>query len=174
MTERPRTLARAWRVAVRADLIPSVGAPAAIATMFLIFLLADLASGPLQVSDLAGFGFAVGSAIAVAFVRRADLLIVSTTPPVVFLVAISCAELITAHLSHASGSLGRIGAGIFLTLSAAAPWMFGGLASALAIAVLRGLPQRVRDLRADVTGRGSGGPRDGTAGPFGSRGRPRW
>ncbi|MHB1432715.1 MAG: DUF6542 domain-containing protein, partial [Streptosporangiaceae bacterium] len=165
MTERPRTLAQAWQAAVRANLIPSVGAPAAIATMFLIFLLTDLASGSLQVSGLAGFGFAVGSTIAAAVVRRAGLLIVSTTPPVVFLVAITCAELITAHLSHASGSLGRMGAGIFLTLSAAAPWMLGGLAGALAIALLRGLPQRVRDLRADVAGRGSGGPRDGTAGP---------
>jgi hypothetical protein len=170
VTERPRALAQAWRAAGRADLIPSVGAPAAIATMFLIFLLTDLASGPLQVSDLAGFGFAVGSAIAVAFVRRADLLIVSTPPPVVFLLAISCAELITAHLSHASGSPGRIDAGIFLTLSAAAPWMLGGAAGALGIAALRGPPQRVRDLRADAAGRESRGPRDGGTRPAGSRG----
>lgn len=170
MTERPRTLAQAWQVAVRADLIPSVGAPAAIATMFLIFLLTDLVSGPLQVSGLAGFGFAAGAVIAAGVVRRADLLIVSTTPPVVFLVAITCAELITAHLSHAPGSLGRIGAGVFLTLSAAAPWMLGGVAGALGIAALRGLPQRVRDLRANAAGRESRGPRDGGTRPAGSRG----
>lgn len=172
MTERPRTLAEAWQVAGRAGLIPSVGAPAAIATMFLIFLLTDLASVPLQFSGLSGFGFAVGAAVAAGVVRRSDLLIVSTTPPVIFLVAITCAELITAHLSHASGSLGRIGAGIFLTLSAAAPWMLGGLAGALAIAVLRGLPQRVRDLRTDLAGHRQGWP--GTPGSARSHEPRRW
>jgi hypothetical protein len=172
MTDRPRTLAQAWQVAVRAGLIPSVGAPAAIATMFLIFLLTDLVSVPLQFSGLAGFGFAAGSALAAGVVRRADLLIVSTMPPIVFLLAITCAELITAHLSHASGSLGRIGAGIFLTLSAAAPWMLGGLAGALAIAVLRGLPQRVRDLRTDLAGHRQGWP--GTPGSARSHEPRRW
>lgn len=156
--EHGRELTRSWRLTIDSlDLIPSVGAPAAASAMFLIFLLTDLAAAPLQVSALIGFGFAAGSAVAAGVVRKPDLLFAVTAPPLIFLTAVTCAELITAHLHQASGSAGRIGAGVFLTLSAAAPWMFGGLAGAIAIAVVRGLPQCVRDLRAELAGRRSRG-----------------
>ena len=87
--------------------------------------------------------------IAVGTVRREDLLIVVIAPPVIFLGAVTCAELITGHEDHGAGAV-AVAAGILLTLAGAAVWMFGGLAGALVIALVRGLPQCVRDLRAGL------------------------
>lgn len=134
------------------DLLPSISARGAVATMFLSFLLTDLGAGSLHVSALTGFGFAAGSAAAAGCTRPRELLIVATTPPVIFLAAVTCAQLISMHLDHVAASAGLVLAGIFLTLSTAAPWMFGGLAGALVIASVRGLPQCIRDLRAELTG----------------------
>lgn len=139
--------ARDW-LAIR----PSIGARAAVLVMFVTFLLADLAAGQLDVAGLTGFGFAAGSMIAAGSTRRDDLLIVVSTPPVIFFAAVTCAELITAHANHVAASAGSILAGVFLTLSTAAPWMFGGLSGALVLAAVRGLRQCVRDLRASLAG----------------------
>jgi hypothetical protein len=128
-----------------------MGGRAAVLMMFVLFLLADLAAGWLSVPGLTGFGFAAASAIAAGRARREDLLIVVAAPPLTYLAAVTGAELIIAHSDHAAISVGSIGAGVFLTLSAAAPWMFAGLAGALAIAAVRGLRQCVRDLRAGVS-----------------------
>jgi hypothetical protein len=128
-----------------------VRARAAIVAMFGVFLLADLAAGWLGVAGLTGFGFAAGSMIAAGLVRRKDLLIVVTAPPAIFLGAVTCGELIAAHTDHAT-SVGAIAAGIFLALSSAAIWMYCGLAAAMIIAVVRGLPQCIRDLRAGLAG----------------------
>jgi hypothetical protein len=117
--------------------------------MFGLFLIADLAAGWLSAPAISGFGFAAGSVITAGSTRRQDLLIVAVTPPVIFLTAVVCAEMIAAHASHAAVSAGSLAADVFLTLSAAAPWMFGGLAGALIIAAIRGLWQCVRELLAD-------------------------
>ena len=48
-----------------------------------------------------------------------------------------------------------------LTLAAAAPWLFGGEALGLVLALFRGLPQYIRDLHAGLrgpVGPGAGGP----------------
>jgi hypothetical protein len=135
-----------------ADLVPSVSSRAAIATMFALFLLSDLGAGWLHMTALTGFGFAAVSAAAAGCTRRHELLLVATTPPLLFLVAVTCGELITLHLDHVAASAGTVLAGIFLTLSSAAPWLFGGLGGALVIACVRGLPQCVRDLRAEISG----------------------
>jgi len=116
--------------------------------MFVIFMLADLGAGWLHLAALTGFGFAAGSAAAAGRTRREDLLLASTTPPLIFLGAVTVSELITLHLNHVAASAGLALADIFLTLSTAAPWLFGGIAGALVIATVRGLPQCVRDLRA--------------------------
>lgn len=145
---RSRTFTDSW-----AELRPSFAPATAAVAMFVIFLLADLIARTLHVSGLAGFGFAAGSAAAAGCTRRRDLLPVVTTPPVIFLAAVACAELLVMHLDHVTLSVELLGANVFLTLSAAAPWMFGGFAGALVIAVVRGLPQCVRDLRAELLGR---------------------
>lgn len=136
-----------------AELWPEMGARAAAVAMFAIFLFANLAAGWLHVTALTGFGFAVGSAVAAGRTRRQGLLLVATTPPLIFLAAVTCSELIALHSGRVAASAGFALAGIFLTLSSAAPWLFGGLAGALLIASVRGLPQCVRDLREELTGR---------------------
>jgi hypothetical protein len=138
----------AWR-----ELWPVMTTRAAVAAMFVIFLLADLGAGWLHTVALTGFGFAAGSAAAAGRTRRQDLLLVATSPPVIFLAAVTAGELITLHLDHVKASPGPVLADIFLTVSTAAPWLFGGLAGALLIATVRGLPQCIRDLRAQLTGR---------------------
>jgi hypothetical protein len=114
--------------------------------MFAVFLIADLAAGWLSAPGLTGFGLAAGSAAAAGSVRRRDLLIVVITPPVIFVTAVICAELVSAHADHAALSAGSFAASVFLTISSAAPWMFGGLAGALTIATVRGLRRSVSDL----------------------------
>lgn len=137
----------AWRA-----LHASLSARAVVVGMFAVFLLSDLTAGSLHVAALTGFGFAAGSAAAAGCTRRQELLVVTTTPPAIFLAAVTCSELVTMQAGHVRLSAGLVGADVFLTLSAAAPWLFGGLAGALVIATVRGLPQCVRDLRADLLG----------------------
>jgi len=129
-----------------------MSARAAITVMFIVFLLADLGASWLHMSALTGFGFAAGSAAAAGRTRRDELLLPATTPPAIFLIAITVGELITLHVNHVAASAGIVLADIFLTLSTSAPWLFGGLAGALLIATVRGLPQCVRDLRVRITG----------------------
>jgi hypothetical protein len=138
----------AWR-----ELWPLMTTRAAVAAMFMIFLLADLGASWLHMVALTGFGYAAGSAIAAGRTRQLDLLLVATSPPAIFLAAVTAGELITLHVDHVAASPGLVLADIFLTLSTAAPWLFGGLAGALVIATVRGLPQCVRDLRARLAGR---------------------
>lgn len=142
-----RTPAFAWH-----DLWPLMSSRTAIVVMFAIFLLSDLSAGWLDAIALTGFGFAAGSAVAAGRTRREGLLLAATTPPLIFLVAVTVGEVITLHMKHVAVSAGPALADIFLTLSTTAPWLFGGLAAALLIATARGLPQCVRDLRAQLTG----------------------
>ena len=142
-----RTPAFAWP-----ELWPAMSNRAAIVVMFVIFLLTDLSASWLHVAALTGFGFAAGSAAAAGRTRRADLLLAATTPPLIFLIAVTAGELITLHMNHVAASAGLALADIFLTLSTAAPWLFGGLAGALLIAIGRGLPHCVRDLRDQLSG----------------------
>ena len=130
-----------------------MGARTAAAAMFAIFLLADLAAGWLHAATLTGFGFAAGCAVAAGRARRRDLLLVATTPPLIFLAAVTCGELISMHASHVAASAAVAATGIALTLSSAAPWLFGGLGVALLIATVRGLPRCVRQLRAELRGK---------------------
>jgi len=132
---------------------PSFGLRRAVAVMFVIFLVSDLVAAAIHLPALAGFGFAAGSAAAAGWTRQRDLIMVVTTPPVIYFGAVIFGDLVTMHLGHVPMSVGLIGASILLTLAASAPWLFGGLAGAIAIACVRGLPQCVRDLRAELLGR---------------------
>ena len=136
-----------------AELWPEMGPKAAVGAMFAIFLFAHLVAGWLHVPALTGFGFAAGSAVAAGRTRRQGLLLIATTPPLIFMAAVTCGELIALHAGHVAFSAGPVAAGIFLTLSSAAPWLFCGLAGALVIATVRGLPQCVRELRAELRGK---------------------
>jgi Domain of unknown function (DUF6542) len=133
-----------------AELRPLVGAPAAMGWMFIGFMLADLIAGALHVTGLTGFAFAAGAAAAALFTRPRQLLPVVTTPPAIFLGAVTCAELISMHMNHVAPSPGLLAANVYLTLATSATWLFGGMAAALVIACARGLPRCIRDLRRQI------------------------
>ncbi len=133
-----------------ADLWPLMGVRAAIVAMFVIFLLTGLAADWLHVTALTGFGFAAGSAVAAGRTRRSGLLPVATSPPLLFLLAVASTEVISLHVKHVAASPALVLGGIFLTLAAAAPWLFGGLAGALLISTVRGLPRCIKDLRGEI------------------------
>jgi uncharacterized protein DUF6542 len=133
------------------DLRPELGARGAVLTMFMASLLGDLGAESLHVTGLTGFGFATGCAAAACLTRRRDLLVVATTPPVAFLVAITCAEVLAAHSNHVALSAGPIAGGVFLALASTAPWLFCGFAGTIVVAAIRGLVRCVADLRSELS-----------------------
>ena len=157
-------------------LIPSFGSRTAAAVMFGLFLLAVVSADGLHADALAGFGFAAGSAVAAGRTRRAELLLVVTSPPVIFLAALTCGDFLTMHMDRIDPTPGVVAANVLLTLSATAPWLFGGVAGAAVIASARGLGACVRDLRAELAGGGFAPSRHATGRPvpgLGPGGLPR-
>jgi hypothetical protein len=116
--------------------------------MFSVFLAGTLTAGWLHITAVSGTSFVAGCVIAGLYTKRADLLQMVTVPPMIFLVAVVGATALTATgdklISTAAGSL--------LLLSSVAPWLFVGVAAALAIALFRGLPGNIRELRDGLRG----------------------
>jgi len=129
--------------------------------MLAVFLAGDLLAGWLGVSAVTGLSFAAGCLLAACCAHRSDLLFIVTMPPVIFLVAVLCGEVITSPGSTFAASAGAVAAGTVLTLAAAAPALFGGMLLCLTVAMFRGLPQCVRDLGRDLRGQGAEPGRQG-------------
>lgn len=134
-----------------------------VVVMFLLFLMGTLAAGWLHLELLAGLSFVAGCALAAYYSRHEALLTAVVTPPLVFMVALVIAELLTSHSDTVRHSLTSAAEGIILTLAAVAPWLFSGVVIGLIIALMRGLPQCVRDLGAELRGD------PGLRGPSGQR-----
>ncbi len=124
----------------------------AVVVMFLLFLMGTLAAGWLHLELLAGLSFVAGCALAAYYSRRDALLTAVVTPPLVFMVALVIAELLTSHADTVRHSLTSAAEGIILTLAGVAPWLFIGVVIGLIIALMRGLPQTVRDLGSELRG----------------------
>jgi hypothetical protein len=124
----------------------------AVLAMFALFFLGTLAAGWLHLGVLTGLSFVAGFALAARYTRRDGLLAVVVTPPLIFLVALVCAEVLTSHADTTKHTLTSAAEGTILTLAAIAPWLFTGVIVGLVIALFRGLPQCVRDLRTDLRG----------------------
>lgn len=141
----------------------------AIVAMFLLFFLGTQAAGWLHLELLTGLSFVVGCALAACYTRRDALLAVVVTPPLVFMVSLVIAELLTSHADTVRHSLTSAAEGTILTLAGVAPWLFSGVVIGLIIALPRGLPQCVRDMGAELRGdlgvRGRSAQRE----PFGQR-----
>ncbi|MDQ2877322.1 MAG: hypothetical protein M3Y33_21935, partial [Actinomycetota bacterium] len=137
----------------RARSRPRLTGRGAVLVMLAVFLLIDLIAAGAHSTWLNGFGYAAGCLLAVTYARREALLVVATTPPAVFLIALVATKLMTAGgntvLAAAEGTL--------LTLAALAPWLFGVTIASLAAATVRGLPRCIQDLRTALAGR-SGTP----------------
>jgi hypothetical protein len=116
--------------------------------MLLVFLVGSLITAGTQADWIDGLAYAAGCLLAVTYARREALLLVATTPPLIFLVALVGAELITAQ----GGTLLATAEGTILTLAAIAPWLFACTAGYLIVATVRGLPRCIRDLRAELNG----------------------
>ncbi len=130
--------------------------------MFFVFFPGMMAAGWLHLAALTGLSFMAGGVLAGLYTKRAHLLTVVTMPPMVFMAALICVKALTATgnavVSTAAGSL--------LTLSAVAPWLFAGTATTLVIALFRGLPHRIGELRAALRGNlEPGDPGDAWPGP---------
>jgi len=121
--------------------------------MLALFLAGNLLAGWLSLDALAGLSFVAGCLLAAIYTQRQHLLFMVTTPPMIFLIAVICAESLTSPGSTVTTSAEAIAAGTFLTLSDAAPWLLLGVLLCVIIAMFRGLPQCVRDLRLELSGR---------------------
>jgi hypothetical protein len=136
----------------------------AVLAMFALFFAGTAVGDLLHLGVLAGFSFLAGCVLAVRFAKRSALLIVVVSPPLIFLLAVACAEGFSSSATGHSRVLSTA-EGTILTLAAAAPWLFGGEALGLLLALFRGLPQCIRDLRAGLRGpvtTGTGAPWTGT------------
>ncbi len=123
----------------------------AVLAMFALFFAGAALADLLHLGVLVGFSFLAGCVLAVRFTRRSALLIVVVSPPLIFLMAVACAESLSSSATGHSRLLSAA-EGTILTLAAAAPWLFGGEALGLVLALFRGLPQCIRDLRAGLRG----------------------
>ena len=129
--------------------------------MVAVFLVGNLIAGSTHVPWLAGLSYAAGCLLAVGYARREALLLVVTTPPLIFLLSLLGAELITAGGSTVLATA----EGTMLTLAAVAPWLFACTAGCLVVAMTRGLPRCIRDLRAALNGRPDAPEGAGGSGP---------
>jgi hypothetical protein len=137
--------------------------------MFFFFLAGTMAAGWVHADLLAGLAFVAGCSLAACYTRRDALLTVVVSPPLVFMAALVITELMTSHGDTLHHTLTSAAEGTILTLAEVAPWLFAGVIISLIIAMVRGLPQCVRDLSAELRGdsrpwlrqqsRGSGGAR---------------
>jgi hypothetical protein len=124
----------------------------AVLAMFALFFLGTLAASWLHLGVLTGLSFAAGAALAARYTRRDGLLAVVATPPLIFLIALVGIEVLTSHADTTKHTLTSAVEGTILTLAAVAPWLFSGVVAGLIIALFRGLPQCVSDLRTELRG----------------------
>jgi hypothetical protein len=124
----------------------------AILAMFSLFFPGTLTAGWLHLAVLTGLSFVAGCAVTARYTRRDGLLTVVVTPPVVFLISLVATEVLTSHADTVRHTLTSAAEGTILTLAAVAPWLFAGVVISLAIALFRGLPQCIQDLRDELRG----------------------
>jgi hypothetical protein len=121
--------------------------------IFTVGLLGALLAAKSSLGLAAGLLFVVGCVLAAVTTRRADLLTLAVSPPMVFLAAALVAQ--TLYALNDASFLQSVSAGLVLALAAGAPWLFLGTALVVGIAFSRGLMDDLRDLRARLA---AGGP----------------
>ena len=114
--------------------------------LFITCFLAMVIAGWTGWSAVADLAFVVAGGAAALYTKRGALLALTVSPPVIFLAACVCAELLTASGTFATAT------GIFATLGTSAPWLYAGTAVILVVALCRGVSDEIGDLVADVRG----------------------
>lgn len=129
-----------------------VTARGALLAMVIISLLACLLGAWQHLDVLAGLGFCLSCVLAPVYARREAMPYLVISAPLTFLVAELITQALTAQGDSTHGSTLSVLEGTFLTLADVAPWLFAGTAICVVIALFRGLPQSVRELRASLRG----------------------
>ncbi|AAZ54510.1 hypothetical protein Tfu_0472 [Thermobifida fusca YX] len=129
----------------------------AVLCIVLASLVSALLATAVAYPPVNGAGFVLACGLAVLTVRPQDLLTLSVSPPLAYFCGVLLAECVLSV--GADSVLRSVAIGVGLRLTDAAPWLFGGTALLLVIALLRGLPQNVRELRAELTTRHRRGSR---------------
>lgn len=112
-----------------------------IIVLFVITCLGLLFSDAVGVRVLAEITFVATCVLAAWYVKARDVLTITIAPPLVFFVAAVLANILT------SSGFTATAAGILLTLTDAAPWLFAGTVLVIVIGLRRGLVGAVRELR---------------------------
>lgn len=140
-------------------------ASGALLGMLALCLITCLLAAWRQLDVLAGLGFCAGCVLAPVYARRGAQLRVALSAPAIFLLAEIVAQSLTAPGSYGHGSTVSVLEGTLLALADIAPWLFAGTAMCIIIAMFRGLPQCVRELRTGVDVRSAGRGGAQRAGP---------
>lgn len=117
------------------------------------FLVSCLLTAWLHNDVVAGLGFCAATCVAARCARPQALLGLVVSVPAVFLTAVVVAQLAIEPAFKHHGTLLPVAEGTLLTLAGVAPWLFAGTIGGVVIAMFRGLPQCVRSLRSDLSGR---------------------
>jgi hypothetical protein len=148
-TERLRAVA-ARTSQVRASPVRTyVTARGGLVALFTLCLITCLIAAWRQADIIAGLAYCAGCLALPIYVRREAQLQVVIAPPVVFLLAVLLTQALTAQGSSSHASMLSVIEGTFLMLAATAPWLFAGTAGCIAVAMFRGLPDCLRQFRAD-------------------------
>ena len=146
-----------WPRAQATPFPSGLGARGTLGGLFAGCLLSCLLAAWLHLVVLAGLGFCAGSGLAAWYCRPSSLLRMVMAVPAVFAVAEILAQLVILQRSGRHGLALPVAGGTLLMLAAVAPWLFAGTAAAVAIALYRGLPRCIRDLRTELRGRAPAG-----------------
>jgi hypothetical protein len=122
----------------------------AVLAMFVLFFLGMLAAGGLHLGLLTGLSFVAGCALAARYTKSDGLLTAVATPPLIFMIALVLTETMSSHADTLRRTMTSVVEGTVLTMASVAPWLFTGVILGVSIAMFRGLPQCVRELRADM------------------------
>ncbi len=140
------------RLAVPGGSVVRVTARGALVGMFALCFAGSLLAYLLHLEVLIGIGFCAACVLAPTYAVRSALLEVVTAPPVTFLLAVIIMQGLTAQGDSNHASMLSVLEGTLLTLAAIAPWLFAGTVLCVVIAIRRGLPECLRELRAGVRG----------------------
>jgi hypothetical protein len=151
----------AQRLTIPGESQVRVTARGALVGMFALCLAGSLLGYLLHLEVLIGIGFCAACVLAPAYVVRPALLEVVSAPPVTFLLAVVVVQALTAQGDSSHASMLSVLEGTLVTLAAVAPWLLAGTVLCLVIAMRRGLPECVRDLRAGLRGEAGVGGRRG-------------
>jgi hypothetical protein len=124
-----------------------------LGSLLAAFLVSCLLAAWLHNDVVAGLGFCAATCVAARCARPQALLGLVVSVPAVFLTAAVVAQLAIEPAFKHHGTLLPVAEGTLLTLAGVAPWLFAGTIAGLVIAMFRGLPQCVRSLQSDLTGR---------------------